>query len=233
MAPALAGATSFRALYAFGDSLTDPGNAAALSGGQFPPSPPYAGRFSNGPVAAEYLAALMGVPGGPAESGGTNFALGGATTGTENYNFEVQSPLPLPIEFEMTGVAAQIATALAGPAFNPSQTLFLVWAGPNDMFLALETDPSGMPAAIAQAVANLASGVEALAGAGARYILVPNMADLGATPFGASKGPDFQAFLSDVTEAFNAAVASAMSALEHRLRGRVPSQFSTHSPCSG
>ena len=93
-----------------------------------------------------------------------------------------------------------------------------------------------MPAAIAQAVANLASGVEALAGAGARYILVPNMADLGATPFGASeKGyTDFQAFLSDVTEAFNAAVASAMSALEHRLReAGSTSQFSTHSPCSG
>jgi phospholipase/lecithinase/hemolysin len=218
MAPTLAGAASFQALYVFGDSLSDPGNAAAMSGNQFPPSP---GRFSNGPVAAEYLAALMGVPGGPAESGGTNFAVGGATTGTENYNFEVGSPLPLPIEFEMTGVAAQIANALAGPAFNPSRTLFLVWAGPNDIFLGLETDPSEMRAVIAQAVANLASDVEALAGAGARYILVPNMADLGATPFAASKGPDFQAFLSDVTEAFNAALASAMSALERRLHGRV------------
>lgn len=221
MAPASAGAASFQALYVLGDSLSDPGNAAALSGNQFPPSPPYAGRFSNGPVAAEYLAALMGVPGGPAELGGTNFAVGGATTGIENYNFEVEQPFPLPIEFEMTGVAAQIANALAGPAFNPTRTLFLVWAGPNDIFLALETDPSTMPAVIAEAVANLAGHVEALAGAGARYILVPNMADLGATPFGASQGPEFQALLSGVTEAFNKALASAMSALQRRFRGRV------------
>ena len=78
MVPALAGAASFKALYVFGDSLSDPGNAAAMSASLFPPSSQgYAERFSNGPVAAEYLAAFMGVPGGPAESGGTNFAVGG------------------------------------------------------------------------------------------------------------------------------------------------------------
>jgi predicted membrane protein len=33
-------------------------------------------------VAVEYLAGLMGVPGGPSLAGGTNFAVGGATTGT-------------------------------------------------------------------------------------------------------------------------------------------------------
>jgi phospholipase/lecithinase/hemolysin len=220
MAPALAGAASFKALYAFGDSLTDPGNAAAMSGNQFPPSPPYAGRFSNGPVAAEYLAALMDVPGGPAEAGGTNFAVGGATTGILNFNFVTNSPPGLPLAFATSGVEAQIAEALAGPAFNPARTLFLVWAGPNDIFLGL-ADPTQMPAVIGQAVANLVSDVGALADAGARYILVPNMADLGATPFGGSMGPEFQAFLTTTTEGFNAALATAMSALERQLHGRV------------
>ena len=129
MAPALAGAASFKALYAFGDSLTDAGNAAALSD-QFPLSPPYAGRFSNGAVAAEYLAALMGVPGGPSSSGGTNFAVAEPPPGTENYNYEAEFPFPLPDDFKMTGMEGQIADALAGPAFNPSRTLFLVWAAP-------------------------------------------------------------------------------------------------------
>ena len=171
------------------------------------------------------------VPGGPhGRAGRARRRPAGRTSrraapppGSRTITSRSRSPVPLPSEFETTGVAAQIANALAGPAFNPSRTLFLVWAGPNDIFLALDTgtDPSEMPAAIAQAVANLASDVEALAGAGARYILVPNMADLGATPFAASKDAEnagFRAFLSGVTEAFNAALASAMSALEHRLR---------------
>jgi phospholipase/lecithinase/hemolysin len=222
MAPALAEAVSFRALYAFGDSLTDAGNAAIMSGDRFPQSPPYARRFSNGPVAAEYLAAFMGVPGGPSESGETNFAIGGATTGTENLIFET---VGLPPAFEMTGMKVQITDA---PAFNPSRTLFLVWGGPNDIFLALERtkdDPSEVPAAvgaaIAQAVANLAGEVGALANAGARYVLVPNMGDLGDTPFAAPGGPGFQDLLSKATQAFNDALASAMTELERSFHGRV------------
>jgi phospholipase/lecithinase/hemolysin len=216
LAPALAGAASFKALYAFGDSLTDPGNAVALSEGDFPP-PPYAGRFSNGPVAAEYLAALMGVPAVPAILGGTNFAVGGATTGTDNFNFETDSPFPLPPVFATTGIQAQIADALTfGPAFHPATTLFLVWGGPNDVFLALATDPPGLADAVAQAVENLVVDVALLAQAGARYFLVPNMPDLGATPFGASLGP-FAQTLSALTQGFNAALGAAMADLEGQL----------------
>jgi phospholipase/lecithinase/hemolysin len=215
LAPALAGATSFKALYVFGDSLSDSGNAATSSP-DFVPSPPYAGRFSNGPVAAEYLAGLMGVPGGPSLAGGTNFAMGGATTGTENYNYEASFPLPLPDVFAMTGMEVQIADALDPPAFNPSRTLFLVWGGPNDIFLALATGTNPF-AVIPQAVANLASHVEALAHAGARYILVPNMGDLGATPFGAPQGR----FFTQVTQDFNAALESSMADLERRRPGHV------------
>ena len=59
------------------------------------------------------------------------------------------------------------------------------------------------------------------ANTGARYILVPNLADLGDTPFGALQGPETQAFLSGVSQAFNGALASAMSELEQSLDGRV------------
>ena len=218
IAPAVAGAAAFKALYAFGDSLTDAGNAADLSGDRFPPSPPYgpyARRFSNGPVAAEYLAHLMEVPAAPATSGGTNFAVGGATTGTENYNFEVASPFPLPVVFETTGIQAQIAGVLAvGPAFHPAKTLFIVWGGPNDVFLALATDPTHVAQAVAQAVENLVIDVALLAQAGGRYFLVPNMADLGATPFGASLGPVGQAGLTALSQGLNAALTSAMADLE-------------------
>ncbi len=60
-------------LLVFGDSLSDNGNYFALTGGQYPPSPPYyQGRFSNGPVWPEVTADLADVP-------LKDFAYGGAT----------------------------------------------------------------------------------------------------------------------------------------------------------
>ena len=53
-AASLNGFTSF---WTIGDSLSDPGNLYAATGGAQPQSPPYyEGRFSNGPVWAETVA---------------------------------------------------------------------------------------------------------------------------------------------------------------------------------
>ena len=68
--PAAALGAPIIALYVFGDSLSDQGNAYSTTGG-FPPSP-YAQRASNGPVAAEVLASRLGVPLASTQSGGTN-----------------------------------------------------------------------------------------------------------------------------------------------------------------
>src|SRR5439155_21476778 len=58
-----ASAGQFTKLVVFGDSLSDTGNVYAVTAGAVPPSPPYyAGRFSNGPVWAEYLAAALALP---------------------------------------------------------------------------------------------------------------------------------------------------------------------------
>ncbi len=70
---ALAG--SFDGVVVYGDSLSDNGNLYGAIG--FPPPPYYMGRFSNGPVAAEYLAQGLNVP-------LTDWAWGGATTGIGN-----------------------------------------------------------------------------------------------------------------------------------------------------
>jgi outer membrane lipase/esterase len=59
-------APRFGALYVFGDSLSDNGNA---------------GRFSNGQVWVEHLADRLGLPLRPARLGGTNHAVGGARAG--------------------------------------------------------------------------------------------------------------------------------------------------------
>ena len=73
-----ADAGQFTKLVVFGDSLSDTGNVFAVTHGAVPPSAAYyAGRFSNGPVWPEYLAASLSLP-------LENFAYGGAQTDRRN-----------------------------------------------------------------------------------------------------------------------------------------------------
>ena len=72
-------------IVSFGDSLSDVGNYYAATGGAVPPAS-YGydpGRFTNGPNWVEYLARDLGVAVPTASlKGGTDYAYGGATTGT-------------------------------------------------------------------------------------------------------------------------------------------------------
>lgn len=80
---------SFDEIIVFGASMSDDGNAYILTNGQYAAPPYYTGRFSNGPVWVERLAENLGfgtptesnpIP-APSEAGGTNYAVGGASTG--------------------------------------------------------------------------------------------------------------------------------------------------------
>lgn len=136
-----------------GDSVLDGGNAGLRtrieSGGSvvFPP-PPYAdGRFSNGPTAVEYLwnrfhpkdpfysAGNQLAPFRPSLAGGTNYAIGGATTGVANNNgvSPVLGPV-IPGYFANLGNAWQRNAFIgAAPAFNPATSLFVIQLFPNDV----------------------------------------------------------------------------------------------------
>lgn len=165
--PASAG---YSALYVFGDSLVDVGNVDVLTAafGLPDPSPAAAGyapgRFSNGPTFADVLADKLGVgPLAPSLVGGTGFAFGGALA-SSNGDF-------------IPDLAAQVAAfAARGPA-DPN-ALVLVNAGGNDGFAILGGAPLA-PATVGQAIAD---SIAALAGSGARTILVNNVVDLGVTP---------------------------------------------------
>lgn len=163
--PAQAG---FSQLVAFGDSLSDTGNVHAFSFGLFPPTPPYfAQRFSNGPVAVDYLADALG--GLELHS----HAWGGATTGTGNRISDVYG-FP-----GLLGLRQQIDNYAAGGAAE-ADALYVVWAGSNDLFNWLD-DSGGVSRDlfIAGMVDNLGYAVDALEGLGARHILVPNLPDIG------------------------------------------------------
>ena len=195
----------FAKLYVFGDSLSDDGNIFALTGGVFPPSP-YVQDFSNGPVAVDRLAGILGVGLTPSTAGGTNYAVGGATTGTVNY-VTTEFP-PLAPVLHNTGMQNQVATfAGAPPAFDSATTLFVLWGGPNDFLL------SPTAAAATQAVNNLAGEIVSLEGVGARNFLVPNMPDLSLTPYGRSLPSDQQAGLRQLSLAFDAGLSQALAGL--------------------
>jgi phospholipase/lecithinase/hemolysin len=80
-------AADFSAMYVFGDSLSDVGNVYLGSSGSEPASPYVGGQFSNGPVWVQDLAARLGLPAlTPSLAGGTDYAFGGATTGSTSTN---------------------------------------------------------------------------------------------------------------------------------------------------
>ncbi len=100
-------------VFVFGDSLSDPGNLFAITGGTIPLSPPFfAGRFSNGPVWAELFPAEIGLAFNPL----TNFAFGGAETG---------SAAPIDVLNQVGGLL------MSGAPVDPG-ALHIVWAGAND-----------------------------------------------------------------------------------------------------
>lgn len=240
-------------MFVLGDSLNDSGSAAAMTQvapgvSFFPPSQPtglpspvgvpYSYRFSNGPVAVEYLAGLLGTgpsaPAWPASPGSPNFAVGGAMSGAGpinganpmvpvvpaplqglccNFNFLVDSPAGLqpnpaatpPVAgfpaVQFTGLNDQVAlfkdrlgTGDIGP-FDPATTLFSVWGGANDVFLALAlaSNPAlGLTPAEQEAVLlaytinaalNIGTRIGELAALNAQHFLVLNMPNIGSTPF--------------------------------------------------
>jgi phospholipase/lecithinase/hemolysin len=208
-AAAAATASPYTSITVFGDSLSDGGNAYAYTGNNFPPAP-YAQRFSNGPVAVERLAAHLGLSLTPSLLGGSNYAFGGAETGWTNYLRLNSNPFVAnAFSGNDTGVLAQVAGFTSAHSADPTG-LVVLWAGPNDLFSALES--AGNPAlAMSIAAANLQGAAQQLILDGARTILLPNMPDIGLTPFGLASG--FAPQLSAISVFFNANLHTMVTAL--------------------
>ncbi|MEP6763168.1 MAG: SGNH/GDSL hydrolase family protein [Gemmatimonadaceae bacterium] len=200
----------YSGLYFFGDSFTDVGNATGLAFANSIPNPtppPYApGRFSNGLVWTEYFAASLGkaASAGPAWlNQGSNYAVGGATTGTLG---SFNSP---------TGMLSQGVTfANQHPGGVAPGGLFVLWGGGNDIIAAAQlASPIAQQLAVQQAVtniANLAGGLRA--NFGATNFLVPFLPDIGLAPL----------YTGDPT---HAAIATSLTGLFNQLLGISIAQF--------
>lgn len=207
--PAFAGNPA-NEVYVIGDSLSDTGNLYDLTG-FWPPSPPYAMRYSNGPVWPEYLAGDLGID-------VDSLAYGGAFTGVyviggvpiSNFN-NVQYPDLF--QALLPGVSEEVDMLLAEypDGLNP-KALYVVWAGPNDLFLGM-MQPEAMPSILSQAISNVAEAVCRLGTAGGRHFMVGNLPDLGLTPFVMGLGPEVQAQVSQAVVLFNAGLEQALAGL--------------------
>ena len=178
----VAQAQTFSGVITFGDSLSDAGQYAALPA-------PYAfgaGSFTTNPddVWAQTVASWFGGNPNPSVAGGRNYAWGGAPT-----SFSVPGvSVPLgcvPTTLPCRSVAQQIA---ASGAVDPN-ALYTYWAGANDIFNyigyagASIITPAQAQSFTGASALNAVAQIGGLQAAGANYIVVFNLPDIGRAPF--------------------------------------------------
>ena len=186
----------FTGSYVFGDSLSDAGQ--------------YGSRFTTNPglTAAMYVSQTFGYTVTPSFQGGTDFAQGGA---------RVNSPSPLvPSGVPDFSVTQQVSQLLAKGPLNPT-ALYQIQGGANDVFVLSQQAAGGvitaaqLQAAVAQAAVDLVTQAGRLRAAGAQYVVLQYLPDIGKTPFGASQGAAGAAQLTAISNLFNSTLAAAVS----------------------
>lgn len=192
----------------FGDSLTDSGWFRPALVQVAGPSAAVLGRFSTNPtqVWSEYLADYYGTNATAQNQGGTNWAVGGANTGIDSAGQLGEIPS---IHTQIT----RYLTATGGRA--DANALYTVWGGANDLFaIAAGADAqTRMPEAVGAQIGNVAT----LTGAGARYILVPTVPDLGLTPGFLAQGPAASAGGTQLAITYNTALFAGLAANGQRV----------------
>jgi outer membrane lipase/esterase len=202
--PALASETFTRTVF-FGDSLTDAGYFRPLLVQQ-DPAAAILGRFTTNPglIWAEWVAAHYGTNGSANGNGqsGDNYAAGGAMVATDR----IGPPFGLTpsLQTQMTGYLA----ANGGRA-DPG-ALYSVWGGANDLF-AVAANPSQAQQIIGAAVTAQVGIVATLQGAGARYVMVPNIPDIGITPSFVAQGAAAAAQGTAIATAYNNALYGGLA----------------------
>ena len=190
-------AQEFSSFVVFGDSLSDSGNIAAATPG-LPPGNSF--TTNPDPVAAEIIAAAFGLPGTNSLAGGANYAWGGACV---NAAGACLNPVPnIPTQ------VTQYLTPRSGAA-DPN-ALYSIWGGANDIFAALGTPATAQAATVAAATAYVQQ-IGRLQAAGANYIIVYNLPDLGVTPQFATNPAS--GTISQITVVYNTALNTGLAQL--------------------
>lgn len=217
----------FSGVVVFGTSLSDPGNAFALSGNASTPpdftlnpllipSAPYAmggHHFSNGATWIEQFARSAGL----ADSAGAaltsdaqhaaNYAVGAARSYDDGVNFNLSRQVSAYLQ-RVTGVAPVGHLYVIEMGSNDIRDAFAVYGGGGD----------GGPI-LQKALASIASNIQALYAAGARDFLVWAAPNIALTPALRSLGPAAGALAGAITRAFNGGLAQTLAQLQGTLPG--------------
>jgi phospholipase/lecithinase/hemolysin len=220
----------YSAIYAFGDSLSDAGNLSISStktGIPFPVSPPYATEkygsasgavFSNGPTWVQNLSIALGLGTlAPSLTGGTDFAYGGAETGSTPQNATNPEYQAVSLTAQLTQFAAQVTK----PAANALYTLSIGANDVNDILAASGLTAQQQATDVSASVANEITFVKELVAAGAKNLLVLDVPDLGKTPnvmLGRVNGSNtpsaaLDAEASQLASSYNSQLTSQLSTL--------------------
>ena len=212
--PAMAGTpdSPFSKTVFFGDSLTDAGYFRPLLIQTIGPNGAMIGQFTTNPgyVWSQYLADYYGsnaraawtgnTTASPTRADGNNWAVGGARNGTDALGGLGYTP----------SLASQYAAyRAAGNAVDPN-ALYTIWGGANDLF-AVQANPAQAQQIIGGAVAAQVGLVGALTQAGAQYILVPTIPDIGLTPASRAGGAVGMAQGTALTNTYNNALFGALA----------------------
>ncbi len=224
--PNVSHAQAYKSIVVFGDSLSDTGNDANLANAKYHfyfPGPVFdytAGRFTDGydtiPAARDYkgvwieqLATMLPTKPTVKDSldGGKNYAYGFAFTGagTTLLGFG-------PYSITINNVGTQIADYLATRPKIDDRTLFVVWAGANDVINATSISD------LYNGAINQATNVEALVNAGATQIIVPNLPALGRIP--RLVGGPFEAPVTAETVFYNDTLAAGLKIVHDSNPGK-------------
>jgi outer membrane lipase/esterase len=198
-APAFAEAAFDQTVF-FGDSLTDSGYYRPL----LPASvQPVTGKFTTNPgwVWAEYVADYYGTNAAANGNGqtGDNYAAGGARVNATSVSALGSAP-------SLVTQVNNYLTANGGKA-NPN-ALYTVWGGANDLFAVAAGAPA--QATIGAAVTAQVGIVGQLEAAGAKYVMVPTIPDIGLTPSSRALGAAGMAQGTALATAYNNALFSGL-----------------------
>lgn len=221
---------TYSTVYAFGDSLSDAGNLSintSAAADTTPVSPPYyqekygllsGNVFSNGPTWVQDLSIALGLGTlAPSLASGTDFAYGGAQTGSTPQNAETP-------QYAAISLPAQLSEFQTREPTPSANALYTLSVGANDLdaILANSTLTAGQRTTdVNDAVTNEINFVNHLIGDGAKNLLVLDVPDLGKIPEiteGLDNGSNtpsasYDAFASQLANEYNTSLNSQLAAL--------------------
>jgi outer membrane lipase/esterase len=198
-----AGSAPFDNIVVFGDSLSDTGQFFSTSLNDYT-------KFTTNPgeVTVQIVAGKYGFTLQPSRVGGSDYAFGGAGVVTDDNGPDPSIPT----------ITQQVTDYLASGAKADPRSLYMVWGGANDIFYhstqyGIGTFFPGAGETAAQATANINAAatqeltlINQLKQAGASYVVVFNLPDVGATPSAHADEalvPGIHTFLTGVSQSYN------------------------------